>query len=64
MTRYRAPKQWHDMQIFTFEEKPYILGSSPKYAAGVYSIWKDVLQTRCGFEVVEQFKIERLYTPR
>jgi hypothetical protein len=31
MTRYREPKQWHDIQIFTFERKPYILGSSPKY---------------------------------
>ena len=64
MTRYREPKQWHDIQIFTFEGKSYILGSSPKYVAGVYSVWKDVLQTWCGFEVLEQFKIERLYTPR
>ena len=64
MTRYREPKQWHDIQIFTFEGKPYILGSSPKYVVGVYSVWKDVLQTWCGFELLEQFKIECLYTPR
>jgi hypothetical protein len=38
MTRYREPKQWHDIQIFTFEGKLYIFGSSPKYVAGVYSI--------------------------
>jgi hypothetical protein len=57
MTRYREPKQWHDIQIFTFEGKPYILGSSPKYVAGVSSVWKDVLQTWCGFELLEQFKI-------
>ena len=64
MTRYREPKQWHDIQIFTFEGKPSILGSSPKYVVGVYSVWKDVLQTWCGFEVLEQFKIERVFTPR
>jgi uncharacterized protein YecT (DUF1311 family) len=64
MRHYNTPKTWHDMEVFTFEGKPYILGSSPQHVAGVYSVWNDRPQTWCGFEVLEQFTIARFYTPR
>lgn len=53
---------WKNIKLFTYKDKPYLLANGPS-GVGVYSVWKNSIQTWCSFRLREQVSIDKLYPP-
>lgn len=59
----RHSKAWRDIHILTYANKPYLLADGPD-GVGVYSVWKNNIQTWCTYNLLEQFRIKKMYPPK
>lgn len=59
----RYSKDWRDIHIVTYANKPYLLAYGPD-GVGVYSAWENNIQTWCTYNLLEQFEIKKMYPPK
>jgi DNA-binding TFAR19-related protein (PDSD5 family) len=62
LTRYS--KDWKYIRILSFDAKPFLLAKGPDDTVGVYSLWKNNIERWCTFNLIEQFKIKKMYLPK
>jgi len=58
-----SKEDWRDLHILTYANKPYLLAEGPD-GVGVYSLWKNKIQTWCTYNLLEQFEIKKMYPPK
>jgi len=61
MTKLEYPAQWANLEIFTFEGRPYVLARGDKASASVYSLHGGKQTSHCDFMLTRRHRVAEYY---